>query len=259
MLHLYIFFVKNIYFQARSCSSGKQRRLRFPSAFADKEIVPKMPLLAEEKLGSSGKPRSPSPPVRRSLSTDRGALIKSRIKLDPADDQQPIMKLQFPARIAMNKSFATSPSTTENSSKGSTAPQEPPKQDNISDVFYSLQRINSRKVHPEHEEEQFKHALNVRQGGVRKNKPENKAKAKHQMPIKTQKSEVAPASLSDTDSSGGKMEEARKSDFSETENVHALVGPTLQSALKVKKLHHFSRNFQNLEPRFGKNLLTFVE
>lgn len=235
--------------EARSCSSGKQRRLRFPSAFTDKELVPKMPFLADEKLASSGKPRSPSPPVRRSLSTDRGALIKSRIKLDPADDQ-PIMKLQFPARIAMNKSFATTSSnpSTENSSRGSTALHEPPKQDNISDVFYSLQRINSRKVHPEHEEEQFKHALNVRQGGVRKNKPENKAKAKYQIPVKIQKSEVAPTSLSDTDSSG-KMEEARKSDFSEPENEHGLVGSTFQGALRVKKLHNFSRNSQNLEPR----------
>lgn len=254
MLHIHI-FVKNVYFQARSCSSGKQRRLRFPSAFADKELVPKMPFLTEEKSASLGKPRSPSPPVRRSLSTDRGAVIKSRIKLDPADDQATV-KLQYPARIAMNKSFATTPSipSTENSSRGPTAPQVPPKQDNISDMLCSLQRINSRKVHPEHEDEQFKHALNVRQGGVRKTKPESKAKAKYQMPVKIEKSELAPTSLSDTDSSG-KMEEARKSDFSEAENEHGLVGATFQGALRVKKhQHNFSRNSQNLEPRFVQNL-----
>nr|KYP60952.1 Kinesin-4 [Cajanus cajan] len=58
--------------ESRSCSSGKQRRSRFPSTFMDKDSMPKMSLLSDEKLVSSVKGRSPSPPVRRSLSNDRG-------------------------------------------------------------------------------------------------------------------------------------------------------------------------------------------
>ncbi|KAA8527097.1 hypothetical protein F0562_008674 [Nyssa sinensis] len=94
--------------EVRSCSSGKQRRSRFPPKFIDKDIMPRMPLLAEEILVNLDKPRSPSPPVRRSLSTDRGALVKSRIKSETADNQ-PISKVQFPARVFVNKSVATMP------------------------------------------------------------------------------------------------------------------------------------------------------
>ncbi|KAK9268772.1 hypothetical protein L1049_000534 [Liquidambar formosana] len=237
-------------FEARSCSSGKQRRSRFPSAFTDKEIVPKMTFPAEEKLVSSGKPRSPSPPVRRSLSTDRGALIKSRVKPITTDDQ-PIVKLPFPARVPVNKSFATIPviPSIETNLRGYMGSQEPAKHDNISDAFYNLQRINTRKVQPDHEEEQFKQALNIRQGGIRKIKPESKPKAKHQLPARIQKSDVAVTLVSDIDV-GGKMEEARKSDFSEPENELGLVGSPVNGTLRVKKLRqNFSRNSQNLEPR----------
>ncbi|KAA8523524.1 hypothetical protein F0562_009947 [Nyssa sinensis] len=237
--------------EVRSCSSGKQRRSRFPSKFTDKDIMPKAPFLAEERLVNSVKPRSPSPPVRRSISTDRGALIKSRIKPDTADNQ-PISKLQFPARVSVNKSATTIPiiPSIENHTRGFLGSQELRKQDNISEAYYSFQRVNSRKVHPEHEEEQIKQALShVRHGGIRKSKTENKAKAKHQMPAKIQKSDIAVTLLSDIDT-GGKIEEARKSDFSEPENEHDLVGSPVHGTMRVKKLQqNFSRNSQNVEPR----------
>ncbi|XP_059662357.1 kinesin-like protein KIN-14F [Cornus florida] len=236
--------------EVRSCSSGKQRRSRFPSKFIDKDIMPKMPFLAEVTLGSSGKPRSPSPPVRRSISTDRGALIRSRIKPD-INDSHPISKLQFPARFSANKSVTTLPviPPIENNTRPFFGSQELHKQDNISDVFYNLQRVNSRKNHTEHEDEQFKQVLNVRHGGVRKSKPESKAKAKHQLPVKIQKSDVAVTLLPEIDT-GAKMEESRKSDFSEPENEHGLGRSPVPSTLRVQKLQrNLSRNSQNVEPR----------
>lgn len=239
-------------FQARSCSSGKQRRSRFPSALADKEITPKIPFVSEERLVNSGKPRSPSPPVRRSISTDRGSTIKSRVKAD-ATDNQSIAKLPFPARVPVNRSIAAMPMipSTDSNSRLHIGSQEPTKHDNISDAFYSLPRGSAKKVHPEHEEEQFKQALYVRQGGIRKSKAESKAKAKHnQLPARIHKSEVGTLLLSDMDFAGEKTEEApRKSDFSEPENDHGGHSPT-HAALKVKKLRqNFSRISQNLEPR----------
>ena len=71
------------------------------------------------------------------------------------------------------------------------------------------------------------------------------------MPARNQKSDVVTTLLSDMDVPGEKMEEApRKSDFSELENEHGLVESPLH-ALKMKKLRqNFSRNSQNLEPRY---------
>lgn len=240
-------------FEARSCSSGKQRRSRFPSAFADKEITPKIPFLAEERLLGSGKPRSPSPPVRRSMSTDRGSVIKSKVKIDTTDNQL-IAKVPFPARVSVNKSVAAMPMmpSTDSNSRVYIGSQEPAKPDNISVALFSLQKVSTRKVYPEHEEEKFKQALNARQGGIRKGKAESKAKAKHnQFPTRIQKSEVMTTLLPDVDTSGEKMEEApRKSDFSELENEQGLAGSPVHCPMKVKKLRqNFSRISQNLEPR----------
>ncbi|XWS09608.1 hypothetical protein CRYUN_Cryun39dG0004200 [Craigia yunnanensis] len=237
--------------EARSSSSGKQRRSRFPSALTDKEIFPKMPILAEERLASAVKATSPSPPVRRSLSTDRGALIRSRIKADTVDNQS-VLKVPFPARVPVNKSFATTsviPSTDSNSFRVHTSFQEPAKQDNLSDGFYNFHKLSVKKVRSEHEDEQFRQALNVRQGGIRKSKAESKAKIKHQLPARLQKTDVAMTLLSEMDA-GEKIDEPRKSDFSELENDHSLVGSPVIGALKTKKLgQNFSRNSQNLEPR----------
>ncbi|KAH0997792.1 hypothetical protein GBA52_021656 [Prunus armeniaca] len=234
--------------EARSCSSGKQRRSRFPSAFAEKDITPKMPLLGEERLVISGKPRSPSPPVRRSISTDRGAFIKSRVKAETTENQ-PIAKLPFPARVPVNKSLATMPviPSTDNNLRFS---QEPPNHEDISDALNSFQKANFKKVCPEQEDEQFKQALNVRQGGIRKIKNESKAKAKqNRIPARIQKSDAVTTMFSDLDGSE-KVEEARKSDFSEPENEHIPIGSPMHNSLMEKKLrHNLPRNYINLEPR----------
>ncbi|KAE8713739.1 Kinesin KP1 [Hibiscus syriacus] len=237
--------------EARSCPSGKQRRSRFPSAFADKEAFPKMPSLAEERSVSAVKARSPSPPVRRSLSTDRGTLIRSRIKAETVDNP-PVSKVPFPARVPVNKSFATTtaiPSTVSNSSRVHTSSQETSKQDNISDSFNNLHKHSTKKVHSEHEDEQFRRALNVRQGGIRKSKVESKAKTKHQLPARLQKTDAGITLLSEMDATE-KIQEPRKSDFTEPENEHSLVGSAVHATLKTKRLRqNFTGNSQNLEPR----------
>ncbi|KAM1115023.1 hypothetical protein TB2_038153 [Malus domestica] len=238
--------------EARSCSSGKQRRSRFPSAFADKEIAPKMPLLAEDRLVIPGNLRSPSPPVRRSISTDRGALIKSRVKADTTENQ-PIAKVPFPARAPVNKSLATMPvfPSTDTNSKVCISSQEPTKHEDIFGALNSLQKANSKKVYQEHEEEQFKQNLNVRQGGIRKIKNESKAaKAKqNRVPARIQNSDAVTTMFPNLDA-GEKMEEARTSDFSEPENEHILISSLVHKPLMAKKLRQpLPRNHINLEPR----------
>ncbi|KAK9156423.1 hypothetical protein Sjap_003903 [Stephania japonica] len=202
--------------EVRSSSSGKQRRSRFPIGAMEKDPIPKLAFLTEESLMNNGRPRSPSPPVRRSISTDRGSAIKSRMRLD-ALDNQPAVKLQFPARAAVNKSATAIPviPAGQNNSRQLTT-----KEENISDTLYNLQRNNWRRIHPENEEEQFKQVLNVRQGGIRKSRPEIKAKVKNQFPTRLQKSDAALALLSEAEA--GKVEEAPKNDFPERENEHGL-------------------------------------
>ncbi|KAI4306255.1 hypothetical protein L6164_029548 [Bauhinia variegata] len=240
--------------EARSCSSGKQRT-RFPSTVIDKDSMPKTPLPAQEKLASSGKGRSPSPPIRRSLSTDRGSVIRSKVKTDAADNQ-PVIKHLFPARVPENKSLAALPiaPSSENNSRAYMNSQDPVKQENISEILVSLQKVNSKKVHQEREEEQFKQALSaVRQGGIRKIKADGKTKAKHhqQMPFRIQKSDMIPTLISDMDFSGERILEAPpKSDDSDPENDHGLIELSFHAALNLKKIgQNFARNSQNLEPR----------
>ncbi|KAL2495938.1 Kinesin KP1 [Forsythia ovata] len=235
--------------EVRSCSSGKQRRSRVPSKFTDKDIVQKMPFLAEERSVGSIKPRSPSPPVRRSTSTDRGALIKSRIRQNTIDNP-PVMKQVFPSSVSANKSVTNIPATAIIPSTANTrlyqGSQEPLKQDNVSDLLNSLQRIATRKVHLDKEDEQFKQALNVRQGGIRKSKPESKVRTKHQLSTKNQKSDIA-ETLPDIDN--GKKLEAEKIDFSNPENEPVQL--PVCGTTRMHKLHrNFSRNYQNLEPRY---------
>ncbi|KAL5972404.1 hypothetical protein ACLOJK_041658 [Asimina triloba] len=230
--------------EVRSSSSEKQRRYRFPSAFQEKESDPK--LLAEESLR---KIRSPSPPVRRSLSTDRGALIRSRLKQD-TPDEQPTIRLQFPAKVSVNRTVTAMPTLSANeNSKVNCSPQELNRQNNITDLLYNLHRNHPRKVHPEQEEEQFKSALNVRQGGIRKSKAESKSKLKQQLPVRMQKSDVPLTWQADADI-GSKMEEARKSDFSEPENENGLTESPALVSLKMKRFRqNFARISQNLEQR----------
>ncbi|KAK3008700.1 hypothetical protein RJ639_015249 [Escallonia herrerae] len=230
--------------EVRSCSSGKQRS-RLPSKFMEKDFMPKMAFLAEERQTGFGKRRSPSPPVRRSISTDRGALMKSRIKPDSSDSPS-ITKLQFPARVSVNKSFASGslvPASDENRRVYMIS------QDNISKELHSMPKINSGKVHSEHEDEQFKQVLNIRQGGIRKSKPDSKVKTKHQLPARNQTSDLTMALLTEMDT-GRTKEDARKSDYSEPENEHALAQSPVYSTMRVKKLQrNISRNSQFGEPR----------
>ncbi|KAH9602563.1 hypothetical protein KSS87_001041 [Heliosperma pusillum] len=89
--------------EAKSYSLGKQRRSRLLSGSKDIECVPKMPYISEEKFVRPVIARSPSPPVRRSVSTDRGALIRSRLK--PEIIEKPIAKVQLPTRVSVNRSI----------------------------------------------------------------------------------------------------------------------------------------------------------
>ena len=245
-----------LYFQVKTCSSGKQRRSRFPSTFIEKDSMPKMSLLAEEKLVSSGKGRSPSPPVRRrSISTDRGSVIKSKVKSDTSDNQ-PILKHPFPTRVLVNKLLVTMPmaSSTGNNSRVNLHSQEPVKQDNTNETLFNHQKVNSRKVHQEHEEEQIKQAPgSVRQGGTRKNKAESKAKVKHfqHLPFRIQKADMIPGS----DMEIGRemtMEAPRKSDYFESENDIRLMESAVNGVVNIKKIHqNISRNSQNIGSRYG--------
>lgn len=243
----HLFYAK---FQVRSCSSGKQRRSRFPSKFMDKDVIPKAPLQAEERSVGSIKPRSPSPPIRRSISTDRAAVIKPRIKSDPLDNP-PVIKVPFPASLSVNKSVANVPSIIPSVvNTRLIGSQEPP----FPDALNSHQRITLRKVQPENEEEQFKQALNVRQGGIRKTKPENKVKIKQHSSAKVQKSVVPETLVSDV-GMGKMLEETQKADFSDPENEHGPFGLPACGTTMVKKLHRsFSRNSQNVEPRYVINI-----
>ena len=199
-----------------------------------------MPLIAEEKLAGHRNPRSPSPPVRRSLSTDRGALIRSRLK--PEMTEKPISKPQFPVRVSVNKSVPLAP--TANHSHVQDASQ----QGNISEVLSSLQRANVDKFQPDNADEQLKGVLNVRQVAGRKSKNENKPKTKNPTPSKNiPKIDESSVLVSDM-GTGRKVEEARKSDFSEPENE--ILGAPIYSNPKFKKLRQNSaRSSQYLEPR----------
>ncbi|PIN13111.1 Minus-end-directed kinesin ATPase [Handroanthus impetiginosus] len=213
--------------EVRSCSAGRQRRPRLPSKFTDKDATPKMPLLPEDKSLGSINPRFPSPPVRRSISTDRGALMKSRTKSD-APENPPVMKAPFPASVSVNKSVAILPGvmpSTVNIRLNQGASQEPP----FPDALNSLQRVTFRKALPENEEEQFKQAPSIRLGGIRKTKLESKAKTKNQS-AKIQTSDDAEMLLSDMDI-GKVFEEAQKTDY---------------GTIKMKNLY---RNSQIVDPR----------
>lgn len=158
------------------------------------------------------------------------------------------MKQVFPSSISANKSVTNIPAITPSAANTRLYPgsQEPIKQDNVSDLFNSLQRATTRKVHLEKEDEQFKQALNVRQGGIRKSKPENKVRTKHQFPATNQKSDII-ETLTDTDN--GKILESKRINFSNPgkEPVQLLVCGTT----RVHKLQRsFSRNSRHPEPRY---------
>ncbi|XP_023633783.1 kinesin-like protein KIN-14F [Capsella rubella] len=164
-------------YETRSCSTGKQRKSGFPSALRNREASPRMPNLAEERLNPS--------PNRRSLSTDRGSTIKSRNKPDVTQNL-PVSRTPFPARVPVAKSFSTVPLN--------------PSAEITSETFHSHQKLSARKLFPEIEEEHIRHALHIRQGGVKKNKAESsKTKAKQPSPARFQKLDVGISLRSEAD------------------------------------------------------------
>ncbi|XP_022936029.1 kinesin-like protein KIN-14F isoform X1 [Cucurbita moschata] len=248
--------------EARSYSSGKQRRSRFPSTFTEKDAI-KMPLLAEERSttsSSSGNPRSPSPPVRRSISTDRGAFIRRSKVRTETNENQPISKPSFPTKAPVNKSMA-SIQAIDNRGRVNIGSQE---HENVSDALVGIQKTMASTKKKQlvcqennEDEQQLKQSVTTMQGGTRRSKNEGKSKAKQQqMPgaaaaaarinnNQRQPEHVVTTLLTDINAAG-KMEDARKIDFSEMQNEHFIGG---DGALKAKKARqNFPRNSQNLEP-----------
>ncbi|CAH2065443.1 unnamed protein product [Thlaspi arvense] len=248
-------------YENRSCSTGKQRKSGFTSALRNREASPKMPNLAEERLN----PRSPSPPSRRSLSTDRGSSIKSRNKPEVTQNL-PVSRTPFPARVPVAKSFATVPLNPSGDNRLRV-------DNNTSETF---QKLSARKLFPEIDEQHMRHAVNIRQGGVKKTES-SKAKAKQPSPGRFQKLDVGISLRSETDPeakigsyqkqkgnshnvmhsrfqnfdvgislfsdlcAGDKSDSTtlKSDDSSETDNEHILLQKLKNSQ------RNFSRNFQN--------------
>jgi len=211
----------------------------------DKDSIPKMSLLSEEKSVSTGRGRSPSPPIRRSISTDRGSVIKNKTKIDNLENQ-PISKNPFTARtVPVNKSIVTMTMT----------PQEPVKHDFVYEPLFNAQKVSFRKVHQEHEEQQVKQPFAaVRQSGVRNNKADNKVRAKHlqRSPFRIQKTDLIPKLIPDMDIASEIMEAPQKCDYSELENDFTFMESAVNGVLSVKKMrHNISKNSQNHESRYG--------
>ncbi|VVB04903.1 unnamed protein product [Arabis nemorensis] len=262
-------------YEIRSCSTGKQRKSGFPSALRNREASPKMPNVAEERLN----PRSPSPPSRRSLSTDRGSSIKSRNKPDATTQNLPVSRTPFPARVQVAKSFSTVPLNPSAENRLRIDPR-----DNNSETLQNHHKFSARKLFPEIEEQHMRHALNIREGSVKKTKAESsKAKqAKQPSPARFQKLDVGISLRSEVDSetkvgsyqtqkgnnhnvihsrfqnfdvgislfsdlcAGDKSDSTLKSDSSETDNEHILFEPPLKLKNAQRNL---SRNSQNHKPR----------
>ncbi|KAJ6417567.1 hypothetical protein OIU84_003319 [Salix udensis] len=141
--------------ESRSCSSG------------------------EERLAGSTKPRSPSPPVKRSISTDRGALGRSRVIKERVENQ-PVARVPFPARVPVNKSIA-------------------------SQFRCSHQQITAQK------RSSLGKLLIQDKEALEKAKTETKVKEKHQMPAKFHEVDhVGTTMMSDIINAGEKIEEPRK-------------------------------------------------
>ncbi|KAL1347534.1 kinesin-like protein KIN-14F [Arachis duranensis] len=234
--------------EAKISSSGKHTRSRLPSTFMDKDSIPKSFLLTEEKLvSSSGRGRSPSPPIRRSISTDRGSVIKSKVKSDTPENQ-PILKNQFPARVNKSLAIMQMAQSIDNNSKVYVNSQETSKQDsNISETLTNLQKISSRKVHQEQEEEQFKQVFSVsKQSVTKKSKADSKAKAKQhhqQIPFRIQKSDMETA---------GEITAVapRKIDYFEPENDLRFMDSAVHGTLNPKNTRqNMSKNWQNIGSR----------
>ncbi|KAL4311334.1 hypothetical protein GQ457_01G007380 [Hibiscus cannabinus] len=94
--------------EARTVSSAKQRRPKFSSALIGKEISAKV---TEERAARPGKPKSPTAPLRRYLSGDKGALTRNKVKFDVVENQ-PMSKAVLPGKAHGTKSLTPVPEIT---------------------------------------------------------------------------------------------------------------------------------------------------
>ncbi|KAK8623083.1 hypothetical protein V6N13_117976 [Hibiscus sabdariffa] len=94
--------------EARTVSSAKQRRPKFSSALIGKEISAKV---TEERAARPGKPKSPTAPLRRYLSGDKGASTRNKVKFDVVENQ-PMSKAVLPGKAHCTKSLTSVPEIT---------------------------------------------------------------------------------------------------------------------------------------------------
>ncbi|PWZ36977.1 hypothetical protein Zm00014a_011688 [Zea mays] len=95
--------------EIRSSSSGKQRRFRSPLSV--RELDDKSPVISRELYLSARKYKTPSPPVRSSLSVERGSFAKI-VENTGSIDCTPISKVEVPPKVWSSSSNSkTTPSS----------------------------------------------------------------------------------------------------------------------------------------------------
>uniref|UniRef100_K3Y4Y9 Kinesin motor domain-containing protein n=1 Tax=Setaria italica TaxID=4555 RepID=K3Y4Y9_SETIT len=90
--------------EIRSSSSGKQRRFRSP--LSAREVDDKSPVISRELYLSARKYKTPSPPVRSSLSAERGSFAKT-MENTGSIDCTPISKVEVPPKVLSSSSRNT--------------------------------------------------------------------------------------------------------------------------------------------------------
>ncbi|OQU81751.1 hypothetical protein SORBI_3006G112800 [Sorghum bicolor] len=90
--------------EIRSSSSGKQRRFRSPLSV--RELDDKSPVITRELYLSARKYKTPSPPVRSSLSAERGSFAKI-VENTGSIDCTPISKVEVPPKVLSSNSKNT--------------------------------------------------------------------------------------------------------------------------------------------------------
>ncbi|KAJ1271424.1 hypothetical protein BS78_06G127600 [Paspalum vaginatum] len=90
--------------EIRSSSSGKQRRFRSPLSV--RELDDKSPVISRELYLSARKYKTPSPPVRSSLSAERGSFAKT-VENTGSIDCTPISRVEAPAKVLSSSSRNT--------------------------------------------------------------------------------------------------------------------------------------------------------
>ncbi|CAL9172148.1 unnamed protein product, partial [Musa hybrid cultivar] len=207
--------------ESRSCSSVKRRNPVRSSMFSDKEIDSRSPFTGGESCNSRNL-RSPSPPIRRSLSTDRAAVMRRKTRIETLDERTPL-KLQFSERASVDRSNATLSSVlTSESLSRCWDPQE----------IGNLRRLNS-----EQGDRKFKPTVYVRHGENQKINAENKPTAKN--------GELVGFQTSDTNSRVNEPAKKR----SESENEYTLFECVNDRSQKLKKFQHNARTSAHVKPR----------